>query len=283
MSYSNYFHASSTSEKREVDFNAFEVIINHGSAKQIHDWVKAYPYLTYKQNYDDLFNQINKGNVKFIWQGKTAASMKKCHSMQSAFLSIYDLEQQLSIMAYFNYKNCRTMMEFFPLLKFDNTNLFHQKMVQEHKLFSEILTKAFHIEDFDTIDYLEKLFKTPFMEHTFNYAVFIFERPLSISGELSHDFEESAFFKPYYDIIYNYSSSKETWLNNRHLTIPNQSEIDKIRVIFEKRTELVFLYDELYAGLNNYEKILNYYSLNEKLNACDLELSLKDNLPVQKI
>lgn len=297
MAYSHHSDISSTSNTsfEAVDFQPFEAMIRKGSAKQIRDWVAAHPYTSYKNDYDDVFNRLNQGYLEFIRQGKTEASIRKCHKMQATFLSIYDLDTQLDILDYFNYKNCRTMMELFPLLKFDSKNLFHQKMLKEHELFSGVLTQAFHREDFDSIDYLEKLFKTPLIEQTFHYALFLFESPLvSKKSELSWHFEDNIFFKPYYDVIYNYSAAKEAWLNERHLRIPEQPVIDQIRAIFQERQNTeppanlrTPSYHTLYQGLNHYEKILNYYALSEKLNADDLnqvsESSLEDNHSVHKI
>lgn len=296
MAYSYHSDISSTSNNsltEFVDFEPFEVIIRKGSAKQIYDWVTAHPYISYKNDYNDVFNRLNQGYLEFIRQGKTEASIRKCHKMQAAFLSIYDLDKQLDILEYFNYKNCQTMMEFFSLLKFDSKNLFHQKMVKEHVLFSEVLTQAFHREDFDSIEYLENLFKIPLIEQCFNYTMFLFESPLvPKKSELSWHFEDKAFFKPYYDIIYNYSPAKEAWLNDRHLTIPNQCAIDQIRAIFQEKQHTeppaalrIPSYHTLYQGLIHYEKILNYYDLSEKLNQHEFVSTLpEDNtIPVHKI
>lgn len=269
-----------------MDWSPLHQILKTGNGvKKLNAWLEQYSYDTHRKGYADVLYNVEMGYLRFIHTGDTDASRKKCLRMQKAFIQIYDFAEQVRILDLFNFMHNEIMVEFYPLLKFDPQNTEHTNLVKKHKLFSNTFTELFHQEHFDVIDFLEKTLNYSFLEQGFEQQLFIFEqtdrksinRNATLLWNLKNDFS-----KPYHDIIYTYSIEKEQYLNQRGLHIPSEEVVEHYRQFFDikKADNPKSLdkeeWDKLYAGLNSYEKVLQYYALHDNL-ASDNQEKLEEN------
>lgn len=242
-------------------------------------WGITHPCSEYSAEYQKMLHNLKCGYIPMILKGDTPESQTKCYFLQKTFLNILTFELQLDTLEWINERNDQTMTDFYSLLKFDCHSIEDQKLVKQHSLFSKTFSELFYQENFDMIDNLEKIFNYPFLEKSFDHAHWIYpHKPfpkINLGEQLTWNLTkwgiEDAIFQPFHEIIYCYSANKETYLNARGLTIPNQDTVNQYRQFFEniyqRKPKAIppDYWNKLHNGLNNYEKVLQYYELNNNL------------------
>lgn len=141
--------------------------------------------------------------------------------------------------------------------------------------FLSIFTNLFNDEDFDILDKINNKLKFNILEKESEKIIYKYKEENSTGcSYLSYN---DKCFKPYYDIIFNYTKEKENYLLKNKITLPNIDIVSKLE--YKNITnEIIISNKNIYnQKIQEYKTIL----LNKKLNV-EL-LDKKENIKRNKI
>lgn len=247
-------------KKTELDKSRFmelSTLVRYGLEEDIDKWFKKY-IKDSKELESDLTSQILNSVYFFSF---SIDSIDKSHIENES------IKRELMILKRLSLKNQLALFaptvidtpkyKHFEALKVTKESF--EDFTKEPKIIFAI-TKLFHMEKFDDLDKITKLFNHNFLEQKSNMVIFNYVEDYT-HGSFFTEIKEPL-FSPKYNLAISYSDNKMDYLNKYNIPLPTVEEIE----IFHK---------ELLGTIQN-DPWLDKESFKEKIN-----LLLTNYIPIK--
>ena len=252
-------------EYNEIRFLARAV--SHAEEDMVDKWFMENP-ITSPEVADSLVRLVLEAEMSFY--SFSSPSMDRAELDEEKFrrekmlLSHFELKQQLDLIT------CSPSMDtgfkHIELLKYDLTNYEHKALILKSNTMGEVLGQIFNEQRFTELDDIQKFLDLNLLEKNYARAM-VFYRQDNSRGMRFLDLPERN-FKPYYDIIFNYSDEKRDYLASHGIALPSSAQAlvlsEKILLGmnqgYDKKTA-----EYMQEGLKTYLRHASYYDLQRDL------------------
>jgi hypothetical protein len=286
--------APNPKEVEQPMWRDFIKTISSNNPEAMQAWINEHPYADNKIGYEAIYNKLHFKSLAFpgITQHIKVDDFNqeqkdKAFELRKILFDIYPLDFQLDLLTEF-YRaddfNIDPTLEIIGNLKLDVNDKEDMEQLYRHQFFSKTFSYLFFADNFKAIDQIEQLTGKNFFEDTFEHAFIMLKSPLiKDDHKLFHWVNNNGvIFKPWHNVVFDYTESKAQYLENRGITLPAKKDIAVFRELFSelietlnKKSQNMPVADKgnvmpslnaLQTGLDLYEKVLTYKKIKASID-----------------
>jgi hypothetical protein len=303
--------APNPKEVEQPMWRGFIKTIESNNPEAMQAWIDEHPYADNKVGYEAIYNKLHFKSLAFpgvTTQNDLNQEQKnKAFELRKILFDIYPLDFQLDLFTEFyraDQFNIEPTLDFMDKMKLDVNDKEDMEQLYQHQFFSKTFSYLFFADNFKAIDQIEKLTGKKLFEETFENAFIMLKHPLiEDNHKLFHWVNNNnVIFKPWHNVIFDYSDYKAQYLENRGITLPAKKDIAVFRETFSelianliKKSQTMPIpnsnkgnvmpsLNALQKGLDLYDKVLTYKKIKASIDIEHPKMNHDDNTgPIIKI
>jgi hypothetical protein len=251
-------------------FRTFNHYLSHANKVAIKAWLRS--YVPHTQEHQNIFLKLLESHHIHLLTQVDGVNDQQVKDSRLAILKHLDGMAQLS----FNrlifkidsaFDNDYLKIMTVPYQKEDKDNFFNDRFWPWYSTFQ------LHYEKFSVIDDIETFFQSDFLQTQHQSFILFFpeEKKTSLPSNYTswRIVLDDCLLSPYYDVIFNYSVAKETYLNGKGIYMPDIEQIMAIEQALVQRSQMYShqeaLIAETLAGIKECNTVVRYRKIKDSI------------------